>query len=59
MLERMLFYGLAAAVIVGVVALLATGSWIMLVLVFVAYALIAGIQWVAVHRRMRGSRDPR
>jgi len=23
------------------------------------YAVIAGIQWAAVHRRMRGNRDPR
>ncbi len=59
MLERLLFYGLAVAVIVGVVALLATGSWIVLALVMAAYAAIAGIQWLAVHRRMRGRRDPR
>jgi len=58
-LERLLFYGLAAAVIVGVIALLVTGSWLVLVVVVVAYALIATIQWIAVHRRMRGSRDPR
>ena len=59
MLERLLFYGLAAAVIIGVVALLATGSWSVLFVVVAAYAVIAAIQWIAVHRRMRGRRDPR
>jgi membrane protein implicated in regulation of membrane protease activity len=58
-LERLLFYGLACAVIVGVVALIVTGSWLVLLFVVVAYAAIAAIQWNAVHRRMRGSRDPR
>ena len=58
-LERLLFYGLAAAVIVGVIALLLTGSWFVLAVVVVAYAVIATIQWIAVHRRMRGRRDPR
>ena len=59
LLERLLFFGLAAAIIVGVVALVLTGEWSVLLLVVAAYAVIAGIQWVAVHRRMRGSRDPR
>jgi membrane protein implicated in regulation of membrane protease activity len=59
LLERLLFFGLAAAIIVGVVALLVTGEWSVLLVVVVAYAVIAGIQWVAVHRRMRGNRDPR
>ena len=56
--ERLLFYGLATAVIVGVVAYLATREWSVLLLVIAAYALVAVIQWVAVHRRMRGRRDP-
>ena len=59
MLERLLFYGLVVADIVGVVALLATGSWKVLALVVAAYAVVAGIQWLAVHRRMGGRRDPR
>jgi membrane protein implicated in regulation of membrane protease activity len=59
MLERLLFFGLAAAVIIGVVTLVATGSWLVLLLVVAAYGVIAAIQWVAVHRRMRGRRDPR
>jgi membrane protein implicated in regulation of membrane protease activity len=58
LLERLLFFGLAAAIIVGVVAVVVTGQWAVLALVVVAYAVIAGIQWLAVHRRMRGSRDP-
>ncbi len=57
-LERLLFFGLVAAVIVGVVALLLTGSWTVLLVVLVAYAVVAAIQWIAVHRRMRGRRDP-
>ena len=57
-LERLLFYGLAATIIVGVVAVVVTGNWSVLLLVIAAYAIIAGIQWVAVHRRMRGRRDP-
>lgn len=59
MLERLLFFGLAAAVIIGLVTLVATGSWLVLLVVVAAYAAIAAIQWVAVHRRMRGRRDPR
>jgi membrane protein implicated in regulation of membrane protease activity len=59
MLERLLFFGLVAAIIVGVVVVVFTGRWSVLLLVVAAYAVIAGIQWVAVHRRMRGSRDPR
>ena len=58
LLERLLFFGLVAAIIVGVVALVFTGEWLVLLLVVAAYAVIAGIQWVAVHRRMRGNRDP-
>lgn len=58
-LERLLFYGLAAAVIIGVVALLTTGSWLVLLLVVAAYVVIAVVQWVAVHHRMKGRRDPR
>ncbi len=59
MLERLLFFGLAAAVIIGLVTLVATGSWVVLLVVVAAYGVIAAIQWVAVHRRMHGRRDPR
>jgi membrane protein implicated in regulation of membrane protease activity len=59
LLERLLFFGLAAAIIVGVVALVFTGEWSVLLIVVAAYVVIAGIQWVAVHHRMRGDRDPR
>ena len=52
-------FGLVAAIIVGVVALVFTGEWRVLLIVVAAYAVIAGIQWAAVHRRMRGNRDPR
>lgn len=57
-LERLLFYGLAAVVIVGVIVVVVTGEWIVLLGVLVAYGLIAAIQWLAVHHRMRGRRDP-
>ena len=59
MLERLLFYGLAAVVILGAVAVAVTGEWLVLLGVLGAYAVIAAIQWVAVHRRMTGRRDPR
>ncbi len=59
LLERLLFVGLVAAIIVGVVALVFTGELRVLLIVVAAYAVIAGIQWAAVHRRMRGNRDPR
>jgi membrane protein implicated in regulation of membrane protease activity len=58
-LERLLFYGLAAVVIAGLIAVLVTGEWIVLLGVLVAYGVIAAIQWVAVQRRMSGRRDPR
>lgn len=58
LLERLLFFGLAALIIVGVVATIFTGEWRVLLLVVAAYALIAGVQWVAVNRRMRDNRDP-
>jgi hypothetical protein len=58
-LTRLLFFGLAAIVIVGtVVTILAHKWWVLLVLIG-AYAVIAGIQWVAVHHRLAGKRNPR
>ena len=59
MLERLLFSGLAAIVIIGVIAALVTGEWVVLLGVLLAYGVIAAIQWVAVNRRMAGRRDPR
>ena len=59
MLERLLFYGLVAVVIVGVLAVLITGQWLVLLGVLASYAAVAAIQWVAVNRRMSGERDPR
>jgi hypothetical protein len=56
---RLLFYGLVLAVIVGAVVLIAAHEWVAFVVLIAAYAAIATIQWIAVHRRLRGHRDPR
>ena len=58
-LTRLLFFGLAAVVIIGaLVTILARKWWVLLVLIG-AYLVIAAIQWVAVHHRLAGKRDPR
>jgi hypothetical protein len=56
---RLLFFGLAAAVIIGAIATILARRWFLLLLLVGAYAVIAAIQWVAVHHRLAGKRDPR
>ncbi len=56
---RLLFYGLVLALIVGAIVLIAAREWLAFVVLVAAYAAIASIQWIAVHRRLRGHRDPR
>jgi membrane protein implicated in regulation of membrane protease activity len=58
-LERLLFYGLVVAIIVGAIVLAVARAWLAFFVLVAAYALIASIQWIAVHRRLRGKRDPR
>lgn len=58
-LTRLLFYGLVAAIIVGVVVTVIAREWLALVVLVAAYATIATIQWIAVHHRLQGKRDPR
>ena len=56
---RLLFFGLAAVVIIGAVATILARKWFVLLLLVGAYVVIAAIQWVAVHHRLAGKRDPR
>lgn len=56
---RLLFFGLAGVVIIGTVATILARKWFVLLLIVGAYVVIAAIQWVAVHHRLAGKRDPR
>jgi hypothetical protein len=56
---RLLFFGLAGVVIIGAIATVLARKWFLLLLLVGAYVVIATIQWVAVHHRLAGKRDPR
>jgi hypothetical protein len=58
-LTRLMFYGLAGVVIIGAIATVVARKWFILLLLVGAYVVIAAIQWVAVHHRLAGKRDPR
>jgi membrane protein implicated in regulation of membrane protease activity len=58
-LTRLLFFGLAGIVIVGAVVTILAHKWSVLLILVVAYVVIAAIQWVAVHHRLAGKRNPR
>ena len=58
-LTRLLFFGLAAIVIIGTVVMVLARKWLVLLVLVGAYAVIATIQWVAVHHRLAGKRNPR
>jgi Flp pilus assembly protein TadB len=53
MLTRLIVAGLAAAVVIGIVAFLISGDWVVVVLVVGAYTAIAATQWVAAARRVK------
>ena len=55
----MLFFGLVGVLIIGTVVMILARKWSVLLLLIGAYAVIAVIQWVAVHHRLAGKRDPR
>jgi membrane protein implicated in regulation of membrane protease activity len=57
MLTRMLLAGLVAMVVVGVVAFIISGEWIVVLLIVGAYAAIAGTQWVAAAKRVQRTRS--
>ena len=56
---RLLFFGLVGVVIIGAVVTILARKWFVLLLLVGAYGVIAVIQWVAVHHRLAGKRDPR
>ncbi len=56
---RLLFFGLVGVVIIGAVVTILARKWFVLLLLVGAYVVIAVIQWVAVHHRLAGKRDPR
>ena len=58
-LTRLLFFGLVGVLIIGTVVMILARKWLVLLLLIGAYAVIAVIQWVAVHHRLAGKRDPR
>ena len=58
-LTRLLFFGLVGVVIIGAVVTILARKWFVLFLLVGAYVVIAVIQWVAVHHRLAGKRDPR
>ena len=58
-LTRLLFFGLAAVVIIGAVVMILARNWSVLLLLIGAYVIIAAIQWIAVRHRLAGKRDPR
>jgi hypothetical protein len=58
-LTRLLFFGLAAVVIIGAVVTIMAREWLVLLLLIGAYVIIATIQWIAVRHRLAGKRDPR
>ena len=58
-LTRLLFFGLVGVLIIGTVVMILARKWSVLLLLIGAYAVIAAIQWVAVHHRLAGKRDPR
>ncbi len=51
MFTRILLFGLVGAVIVALVATLATGNWTYAILLVAAYVVIAALQWFAAYRR--------
>lgn len=57
-LTRLLTAGLVAAVIVGFVALVLSGNWVLLVVIVAPYAVIAAFQWAAAFRRARETSQP-
>ena len=58
-LTRLLFFCLVGVLIVGTVVMILAHKWSVLLLLIGAYAVIAVIQWVAVHHRLAGKRNPR
>jgi len=58
-LTRLLFFGLVGVLVIGTIVMVLARKWWVLLLLIGAYAVIAVIQWVAVHHRLAGKRDPR